>query len=34
LATFDRRIPAAAVVGGPEALEIIPMFAAPGTALP
>ena len=34
LATFDRRIPAAAVVGGPEALEIIPMFATPGTALP
>jgi predicted nucleic acid-binding protein len=25
LATFDRRIPASAVVGGPEALEIIPV---------
>ena len=33
LATFDRRIPAAAVLGGPEALEIIPLLAAPGTGL-
>ena len=34
LASFDHRIPAAAVVGGPDSLTLIPLFATPGETVP